>query len=227
VTCEELAESYELYALGALDGPEKEALEEHVARNCETCMKGIKLGVDLNTYVLRAVPKHDPSSSLRQRILAGFGLETRPFWMRALPWAVAVCSAAAVCLMIAFPRQAPRDNFASAMEFLATPGTRQVSFGTNGPHGSVLVQQQKGMLLVVVNLPAAPEGKMYETWIVPRTGAPKPTGQLKLAKNGDAVGLIPGPIDASAVAAVAVSVEPAGSNPVTPTKVLFAAPLGS
>jgi hypothetical protein len=41
------------------------------------------------------------------------------------------------------------------------------------------------------------------------------------------VGLIPGPIDTSAVAAVAVSIEPAGSNPVTPTKVLFAAPLGS
>ncbi len=227
MTCEELSDSYELFALGSLDGPEKEALEEHIGRNCETCMKGIKLAGDINAYVFRAVPKLDPSATLRSRILAGFGLETRPFWLRALPWSVAVCAAAAVCLMIAFPRQAPRDNYASAMEFLATPGTRQVSFGADGPHGSVLVQQQKGMLLVVVNLPAAPSGKMYETWIVPRTGAPKPTGQLKLAKNGDAVGLIPGPIDTSAVAAVAVSIEPAGSNPVTPTKVLFAAPLGS
>jgi hypothetical protein len=83
------------------------------------------------------------------------------------------------------------------------------------------------MLLVVVNLPAAPAGKMYETWIVPRSGAPKPAGQLKSASNGDAVALIPGPIDVSAIKAVAVSLEPAATNPLTPTEIVFAAPLGS
>jgi hypothetical protein len=31
---------------------------------------------------------------LRTRILAGFGLETRPFWLRAMPWSVAFASIA-------------------------------------------------------------------------------------------------------------------------------------
>lgn len=222
MTCEELAEVYELYALGALDGPEKDALDDHLNRSCVTCMKEINRAVDNNAIIFGAVPKFDPPARLRSRILAGFGLETRPFWMRALPWSVACASAALVLVSLTFTvpsRQNP------VVDFLSTPGTRQVSFGKTGPHGSVLMQQEKGMLLVVVNLPAAPAGQMYETWIVPRSGAPRPVGQLKSTGNGDAVGQIPGPLDMSTIQAVAVSVEPAGSNPLSPTKVLFAAPL--
>jgi len=227
MNCEELSEAYELYALGVLDGPEKEALEEHIGRNCENCMKEVNRAVENNAIVFRAVPKLDPPPRLRSRILAGFGLETRPFWVRALPWSVAIASVAVLLLtVVSSARRKPAGNVASAIDFLATPGTRQVSFGKDGPHGSILMQQEKGMLLVVVNLPAAPSGKMYETWIVPMTGAPKPVGRLELAKNGDAVGHIPGPLNMASVQAVAVSIEPAGSQPVTPTKVIFAAPLG-
>jgi anti-sigma-K factor RskA len=230
VNCHELSDAYELSALGALDGPEKEAIDEHVARNCETCMKEVNRAVENNAIIIGAVPKLDPPPRLRSRILAGFGLETRPFWVRALPWSVAATAFAVLLLVVvssARRSNAPANHVASAIDFLATPGTRQVSFGAQGPHGSVLMQQEKGMLLVVVNLPAAPAGKMYETWVVPQDGAPKPVGQLESAKNGDAVGHIPGPLNLAAVKAVAVSVEPAGSHPVTPTQVIFAAPLGS
>jgi anti-sigma-K factor RskA len=194
MTCKELAEVYELYALGVLDGPERESLEEHLGRNCEICMKEIKRAAANNALVFGAAPSLDPRAGLRSRILAGFGLETRPLWVRVMPWAVA-CAAVALLLFI----------------------------GT-GPRGRLLVQQDKGIMLMVVNLPALPAGKMYETWIVPRTGAPKPAGQLYPGKNGDAVARIRGPLDSANVQAVAVSVEPAGSQPVTPTQVLFAAP---
>ena len=233
MTCEELAEAYELYALGVLDGPEKDAIEEHLGRKCENCMKEIKRAVENNAMVFGAVPKLEPPPSLRSRILAGFGLETRPLWARALPWSVTAAAVAMLLLSVAsMYRRNPSESTSNAMEFLTTPGTRQVSFGREGgkgqgPHGSVLMQQEKGMLLVVVNLPAPPEGKMYETWIVPRAGAPKPTGQLKSTNNGHSVGRIPGPIDMASVKAVAVSLEPAGLNPVTPTTVVFAAPLAT
>jgi hypothetical protein len=227
MNCEEFSEIYELYALGVLDGTEREALEDHLGRNCETCMQQINRAVENNALVFRAVPKLDPPPHLRNRILAGFGVETRPFWPRALPWAVAMSAMALLILTMIFPRRTSPDNTASALDFLAAPGTRHVSFGGNGPHGSILMQQQKGMLLVVVNLPPAPAGQMYETWIVPRTGTPRPTGQLSSEKNGDAVGLIPGPLDVSVIKAVAVSLEPAATHPVTPTKVIFAAPLGT
>jgi anti-sigma-K factor RskA len=220
MTCHELSDVYELYALGILEGPEREALQEHLDRDCENCMKEINRAVENNALVFRTVPKYEPPARLRSRVLAGFGLETRPLWARVLPWSVAF--AAMVLLMVIWTYPA-RENF--AVEFLSTPGTRQVSFGKSGPHGSVLMQQEKGILLVVVNLPAAPTGQMYETWIVPTAGAPKPTGQLESARNGDAVAHIPGPIDLNSVKAVAVSLEPAGSHPVTPTQVVFAAPV--
>jgi anti-sigma-K factor RskA len=226
MTCDELADAYELYALGVLEGPEREALEEHLGRNCETCMKEINRAVEHNALVFRAVPKLDPPAGLRSRILAGFGLETRPFWERALPWGVAAAAVVVLFMTIGYSmRRTPADATASAIEFLSAPGTRQVSFGNTGPHGSVLMHQDKGMLLVVVNLPAAPAGKMYETWLVPPQGAPKPIGQLESASNGDAIGRIPGPFNMATVQAVAVSLEPAGSKPVTPTQVIFAAPL--
>jgi anti-sigma-K factor RskA len=220
MNCNELSDAYELYALGVLEGPEREALEEHIGRNCENCMKEINRAVENNALVFRAVPKLDPPNRLRSRILAGFGLETRPLWVRVLPWSVAVASVALLVVIATYPA---RQN--SVVEFLATPGTRQVSFGNTGPRGSVLMQQQKGILLVVVNLPAAPAGQMYETWIVPPAGGPKPMGQMETARNGDAVARIPGPIDLTTVKAVAVSLEPAGSHPVTPTQVVFAAPV--
>jgi anti-sigma-K factor RskA len=220
VTCDQFSELYELYALGVLEGSERQELESHLGQSCENCMMGINRAIESNALIFGSVPKLEPPSGLRSRVLASFGLETRPFWVRAVPWSIACVALLALLMSGTYP---PRQNF--VVEFLATPGTRQVSFGTNGPHGSVLMQEQKGMLLVVVNLPAAPPGKMYETWIVPRTGAPKPVGQLKASKDGDAVGQIPGPLDMATIQAVAVSVELAGSSPVTPATVIFAAPL--
>jgi anti-sigma-K factor RskA len=230
MNCEELTELYELYALGLLDGAEKEAVEEHLGRSCARCMEEMGRAMENNASVLRAVEKVDPPPALRSRVLAGFGIETRPLWRRSLPWLVAVTAVLVMVLIYSSEsrnRSGDLTGVARAMEFLDTPGTKQVSFGNNAasPHGSVLMQQEKGMLLVVVNLPAAPAGKMYETWIVPRDGAPKPTGELLAATNGRSVALIPGPLDLTTVKAVAVSLERAGIAPASPTEVLFAAPI--
>ena len=39
MTCEELREMFELYALGLLEGAEKDEIEAHLARGCGTCEK--------------------------------------------------------------------------------------------------------------------------------------------------------------------------------------------
>jgi anti-sigma-K factor RskA len=223
--CEEMSDLYELYALGVLDAQEKETLEEHLGRDCENCMREIKRALENNAVVFGAVPKMDPPPELRRRILAGFGLETRPLWARIMPWSVAVAAIAITLVLAVRQPHAETTNTAQTMAFLALPGTRQVSFGKEGPHGSVLMHQQKGMLLMVVNLPVAPAGKMYETWLVPKAGAPRPTGELKTEKSGEAVGLIEGPLDMATVQAVAVSLEPAGTSPLKPTTLVFAAPV--
>jgi anti-sigma factor RsiW len=232
MNCEELRESYELYALGVLDGAEYEALEDHLDRNCETCMNEIRRAVESNATVLRAIPKLEPPAQLRSRILAGFGIESKPVWLRALPWTVA---AAAIILLSIVSISSNRNLSdearvnARVVEFLNISGTTQYNFGGNvtAPRGRVVMSPRKGVLLMVGNLAPAPAGKMYETWIVPRVGAPMPVGQLLAAGGGSLVGLIPGPIDPASIGAVAVSIESAGSSPVVPAQVLFAAPVES
>lgn len=227
MSCEDLSGFYELYALGVLDGAEYDELEEHLNRNCRTCMKEIIRAVQENATVLRSVPKLDPPAELRSRVLAGFGIETRPFWLRAAPWCVAGAALAVLLIGVASQQRQKTPDIlnARAVQFLNAPGVRQFSFGGQGtaPHGSVLVSREKGVMLIVGNLPAAPAGKMYETWIIPRAGAPRPTGKLVVGEDGALVGLIAGPVDPEHIKAVAVSLEPAAASPVTPTLVVFAA----
>jgi hypothetical protein len=229
MNCDDLRESYELYALGVLDGAEYDALEDHLNRNCETCMNEIRRAVEDNATVLRAIPKREPPARLRSRILAGFGIDAKPVWLRALPWAVAV-AAVILLVIVSISSNRKRSEEASVnarvVDFLNTAGTTQFSFSGNAsaPRGRVVMSAPKGVLLLVGNLAPAPAGKMYETWIIPRNGAPKPVGQLVAAGGGSLVGLIPGPVDPASIGAVAVSIEPAGSNPLVPAQVLFAAP---
>ena len=193
-------------------------------------MREVSRAAQQNAAVLIASPKHEPPSKLRSRVLAGFGIDTRPLWLRLTPWAL---TAAAVALLVfaLLPRSAKKpppsshDTDASVIEWLNTPGVRQFSFGKeeSGPRGSVLLSREKGVMLTVANLPQAPAGEIYESWIVPESGTPRPSGELA-ASNGIHTRVIPGPLDPSAIKAVAVSLERAGTTPQSPATVVFAAP---
>jgi Anti-sigma-K factor rskA len=116
----------------------------------------------------------------------------------------------------------------SALQVLQAPGVKRVTFGPQPetPHGSLFVHGQLGIVLIAGGLPAQPSGFRYESWIVPKTGAPKPIEPFQANANGGAVSLIPGPLDVTSIKAIAVSVEPDNVPAVTPTKVIFAAPVG-
>lgn len=227
MNCGDLTESYELYVLGLLEDPERTELKEHLGRNCEICMKGVSQAAQQTAAVLMATQKREPPSSLRNRVLSGFGIETRPAWLRLAPWALAAAALlfAVLPILKKSPATTSHETDATAIEWLNTPGVRQVSFGKeeSGPRGSVLLSREKGVMLTVANLPAAPAGKMYESWIVPKSGNPQPTGELAVS-NGVHTRVISGPRDPSAIKAVAVSLERAGSTPQSPTTVVFAAP---
>jgi len=90
----------------------------------------------------------------------------------------------------------------------------------------LFVHEKLGIVLIAGGLPAPPTGFRYESWIVPKNGAPKPIEPFQANSEGQAVSLIPGPLDITNIKAVAVSVEPDNVPAVTPTKVIFAAPLG-
>ncbi len=88
-------------------------------------------------------------------------------------------------------------------------------------HGQV-VRHGKRLYLAMVELPAPPKGKVYQAWTL-RTGSARMSPSVTFVPDGGGVAVVPVPVDASKIAAVAVSVEPDGGSKQptsTPTFVL-------
>ncbi len=56
MTCQELQEMFELYALGALEPAEKTEIEAHLARDCDNCRQALSAALALNAGVFTLVP---------------------------------------------------------------------------------------------------------------------------------------------------------------------------
>ena len=74
-SCEQLAEFYEAYALGALEGAELAAVEEHLARQCPTCTPGVAQARTLVANLSYLAPPAEPPADLRRKLLAAIAAE--------------------------------------------------------------------------------------------------------------------------------------------------------
>lgn len=242
--CGQFSEDYELYALGLLEGPEKVAFDEHLAAGCENCASQINAALELNALISSQAPQAAPSALLRQRISQTFApapavRRVAKRWMFALAVAAVVVVALAAGWSyehaarlrenaVAQTNSAELARLGNAFRILQAPGVKQVTFGPQpaAPHGSLFIQDRVGILLIAAGLPAPPPGWRYESWIVPKNGAPKPIEPFQADPDGPAMSLIPGPLTLADIKAIAVSVEPPNVPATTPTKVILAAPLG-
>ena len=68
--CKQLSEFYEAYALGALEGAEREEIERHLARACPTCTPGVAQARWLVAQLAYLAPRAEPPAALRGRIVA-------------------------------------------------------------------------------------------------------------------------------------------------------------
>jgi anti-sigma-K factor RskA len=85
------------------------------------------------------------------------------------------------------------------------------------PQGKVIyVRDRSSLIFIASNMPAVPEQKAYELWLIPSSGAPIPAGVFKPDAHGSAT-LVNPPLPAGVEAkAFAITIEPeAGST--TPT----------
>ncbi len=236
MNCEELRDMYELYAIGVLEDPEKSEIDEHLARNCEKCLEGMRLARQTNAALFTVIPMVEPHSRLRKKVLASVGLERTGWgWMSAWVSAVTVgLMVATLYLSLQDRRNAGELAIARAemhamgmeltrvqavMSFLNAPDTILVNAGKGiplPPKARVFLNKNQGVLLMASNLPAAPAGKIYEMWVIPKGGAPKPAGLFQSDAQGNATHIQPGALDVASTAVVAVTLEPeAGSQ--TPT----------
>jgi anti-sigma-K factor RskA len=125
-------------------------------------------------------------------------------------------------------RTAQLTRLNDALAIVNSTEAVEVTFGPNqqpNPAGKVFVSPQRGVLLIASRLPAAPAGKIYEMWIVPKQGAPATAGLFQSGADGVALHLQPGPVDLNAAGAVAVTLENAGGSATPTLPLLIAAAL--
>jgi anti-sigma-K factor RskA len=233
MTCDQLREEYELYAMGLADEPERSALGAHLEEGCKVCADGVRRAREMVALMATTAPAVAPSPGLRRRLMASVGAEEQRRgwgWSWTPLWAVvsAMCLVAAVYfygrerdtgLTLARLQEAARAQtmelarLNDALALLNQPETRQVTFGEGAPkppRGRVFVNPKGGVLLMASNLPAPPEGKTYEMWLIPRTGNPVPAGLFQSDAQGSALHMQRVTVDMASTKAVAVTLEPAG-----------------
>ena len=227
MTCEELRDLYELYALGVLDAEDRRVAEEHLATGCLECAAALGHALAINAAVLRTVPEVEPPPDLRRKLEAGLAGPVRRGFFARYGWALATVIVLLLAIFVTAQQRIRNKSLQAALEFASQPGVRHTVFGPvmNGVHGSVFVQPQRGVLLTVSGLQPPPPGKTYELWIVPKTGAPQAAGPFRTNIEGYGTEITTRPFDPASTAAVAISLEPADSPMDKPTEVLFAAPL--
>jgi len=84
------------------------------------------------------------------------------------------------------------ESLNQQLRLLTSPDAVHVSLNPqkspNQPSGTAIFStSQKRMIFMASNLPAVPEGKAYELWIIPASGAPIPAGVFKPDEHGNAM----------------------------------------
>jgi anti-sigma-K factor RskA len=243
MSCEELRDQYELYAIGVAEEPERSEIRQHLNRGCEVCMSGMKRAREVTAILGGTAASAAPSPKLRRRILASVGFEQRRSgWglVWALPLALSLFAVVYfagrerdVVVELNRSRSQMRQQqidlarMNEAFAILNGADTTVTSFGQGQPtppKGKIFVSRSQGVLLIASNLPPAPSGKAYEMWIIPKGGKPLPAGLFQSESNGTAMHIERGPVDANADL-VAVTVEDQAGAAQPTSQPLFAAPV--
>lgn len=245
MNCDELRESYELYALGIAEEPDRGEIRAHLERDCPTCVPGVRGARELTSLIGATAPAVEPPARLRKRVLAIAGGQTDPLLKWSRLW-MAVAAGALIAAVV-FSTRAQRTSeelqrvraesaaqtrelarLSEAFAILNQPDARQVVFGgaaPQPPRGRVFLDRTRGVLLLASNLPPAPAGKTYEMWVIPKGGKPVAAGLFQSAADGTALHLLPGPVNVAGTAAVAVTLEVAAGATVPNLPPVFAAAL--
>ena len=202
------------YSLDALDDTERDAFEAHLA-GCDECQETVATLSAAAAGLAYAAEGPAPPAELRERVLASAHAERRtvvPLRRRlSTRWTAAVAAAACLALGLGLWATLGGSGGSRARE----PQTVAL-VGTNG---TVNVDRVGHAVLAVQRIAAAPAGKTYQAWVIPRGKAPVSAG---LFGGGGPVRIRLGP-RVQAGSTVAVTVERAGGVDAPTGKIRFSA----
>jgi anti-sigma-K factor RskA len=247
---EQFADDLSLYALGALQGEERLAVEKHL-KECPDCRNElVQLQGNLALLALSASGPKPPLRS-RERLMAAIAKEPRrspvrlvkrKTWWTALEWAAAAVTVAVLTLLLRQNTDLRRrvaaleansagqqEQLLQAKELIATlTSADAVHFTLVAgktpplPQGKAIYVRSTGTLVFLAsNMPELPPQKTYELWLIPTNGAPIPAGLFRPDTRGSAA-LIKPPLPTGVEAKTfAITVEPgAGSAAPTSTPIM-------
>lgn len=239
---EQFADDLALYALGALQGEERDAVAKHL-EECFACRQELEiLQGDVALLAFSASGPRPPARS-RSRLTAAIAKEprrapirqrSRGTWWNTLGWAAALAAIAITFYL----RQQNSDlrrhlteleassskqdkQLFEAKQLLATltsPDAEQFTLVAGKtplqPQGKAIYVRGSGTLVFLAsNMPAIPPQKAYELWLIPTSGAPIPAGLFKPDARGAAAVIRPPLPFGLEAKAFAITIEPeAGSS---------------
>jgi len=242
---EQFADDLTLYALGALEGSERAALQAHLGQ-CAACRRELQhLYGDMGLLGLTTMGPAPPPGA-RARLLSAVAKEPRVRVVRKQArrlWLLAPVAAAIVLAVVSVvlwrqnnalrqdlaqqlkqsrQNQAEVERATEVLALLTAPDALRVTLvATNAkpqPQGKAIYRPQTGSLVFLAsNFAPLPPKKAYELWLLPTSGAPPiPVGVFKPDARGSASVLMPSlPKDLQAKA-FAITIEPETGN-TTPT----------
>ena len=236
---DEYQELAALYALGALDTPDRESFEAHLAAGCAACQESLREARGVSDELALSVDPVDPPARVRERLFSKVqsdaDISANPSVPKANTYVYWAALATAASLVVATglwiqTRSLARelDNETSnrlrleeelagvteIFDALSSPRNRAVSLDAQpaapGARASAFLDSQNGRLfLYVENLDPLPAGQTYQIWLIV-DGTPVSAGIFDVQADGSAR-LDGEPLPGfEGTVTVAITVEPAG-----------------
>jgi len=226
----QIEELYAARALGGLDPEDAAELERAVSEHGDECPECSRLRdeyAEVGGLLAFALDPADVPDGMDDRILGRARLERRSLRM---PRRVAAALAAAALLgagvvggYLLAPRTVP--GLSDAAAYLSQPGARIASLEGTGSGRLVMAYRpgRQDAYLIGSSLSPAPEGKVYELWLIEDEQA---SPAAVFTPEGDLV-VVPVPSDPSTADQAAVTLEqvPGAEQPTTAP--IYAAPITS
>jgi len=229
-------------ALGVLSGPEAETVAMHV-RSCDSCRAlyaELRPAADLIGYAAQNPEGADEIGAARRkrRIMASIDdsmqasqaavtVRRRAY----LPWA-ATAAALLIAAGVGIQNANLRNDYDRAARIAQQSSAQRTDLERNvfrllGPHAKryvvlngVIIAHDGHLYMAMHQLAPPPDGKVYQTWTL-ASGKKTMTPGRTFVPNRDGVAFVELGVSAYDVAAVAVSVEPAGGSRAPTSKPTF------
>ncbi len=239
-----------VYALGVLPPPEARRVRAHIA-SCAECREEYRrlrstaslVGVSAETI---GDSRSCPSALLKPRIMSAIAKQAAPA-RDAGPKMWPAYLVAAACLAIAIVSSMANISLTSQNRQMrtelarSTDETHKLAQTLNQTRttiadllssdakrydvdGGQIVTRASHVYIAMRTLPQLPHGKVYQAWTLAK-GAKKVAPSYTFVPDANGVAVIALPVDARAMAAVAISVEPEGGSKQPTSKPIVLVPL--